>query len=314
MTHSNEKRQQNCKDALERMLRVLGDDAVGETVFNPKDKEFENIIPTTWTDLCDEKWVEKAEAPGHYRLTGLGWLQALKITGRFSEDEFGGRLSRTFASMKSYVKGRGGPALVRLRELAKKAGVPEGWLFNVIESRLIEEFHGRKGPHWDKSMVFIPAEFDMVPLELTSLLVNDAESRLEELQAKLEEAKERLKQFHCPYCGAALSASGPVPLSEHDEGYFETFECGYSRTDGFEQRLCPADPKFPTLEEFELKTVQRGNGWFCIAAPKTANARKIDLLSEDGNTEEEAKQRVIKRYKYVKGELKWNQMWPFVQS
>ncbi|MBI1955635.1 MAG: hypothetical protein HYS38_04510 [Acidobacteria bacterium] len=293
------------------MLRVLGDDAVGETVFNPEDREFENIIQTTWTDLCDEKWVEKAEAPGHYRLTGLGWLQALRITGQIREEEFRERLSRTFASMKSYVKGRKGPAVVKRGELAKKAGVPEGWLFNVIESRLIEEVHGRKGPHWDRHMVFIPADFDMVPLELTSLLVNTAESRIEELQAELEEARERLNQFLCPYCGAALSASGPVPLSEHDEGYFETFECGYSRIDGFEQRLCPSDPKFPTLDEFELKTVQRGNEWFCHAVPQTANALKIDLSIESGNTEEEAKQRVIKRYKYVKGELKWNQMWPF---
>ena len=95
MTHSNEKRQQNCKDALERMLRVLGDDAVGETVFNPEDKEFENIIPTTWTDLCDEKWVEKAEVPRQYRLTGIGWLQALRITGQISEKKFRKRLSGT---------------------------------------------------------------------------------------------------------------------------------------------------------------------------------------------------------------------------
>ena len=306
MTHSNEKRLQNCKDALEIMLRVLGDDAVGETVFNPEDKEFENIIPTTWTELCDDKWVEKTEAPRHYRLTGIGWLQALRITDQFREKEFGERLSGTFASMKSYVKDRKEPAVVKRGELAKRADVPEGWLINVIDSRLIEEVHGRKGPHWDRHMVFIPAEFDMVPLDLNSLLVNEATSRIEELQEELEEAKKRLKQLHCPYCGAVLSKSGPVPISERDEGYFETFECGYSRTDGFEKRLCPSDPKFPTLDEFELKTVQRGNEWFCHAVPKTANSRKIDLSIEYGNTEDEARQRVIKRYKYVKGELKWN--------
>ena len=44
-------------------------------------------------------------------------------------------------------------------------------------------------------MVFIPAEFDMVPVDLNSLLVNEATSRIEELQVELEEAKERLKQF-----------------------------------------------------------------------------------------------------------------------
>ena len=142
-------------------------------------------------------------------------------------------------------------------------------------------------------------------------MVNEATSRIEELQAELEEAKERLKQLHCPYCGAGLGTSGPVPISERHEGYFETFECGHSRIDGFEERLCPSDPKFPTLDEFELKTVQKGNEWFCHAVPKTANSRKIDLSIEHGNTEDEARQQGIKRYKYVKGELKWNQMWPF---
>ena len=72
----------------------------------------------------------------------------------------------------------------------------------------------------------------------------------------------------------------------------------------FEDRLCPSDPKFPTLDEFELKTVQRGNEWYCHAVPKTANSRRIELSIEHGNTEYEARQQVIKRYKYIKGELK----------
>lgn len=314
MTYSEKERLGHCRNALEGMLRLLGDGAIAETVFDPKEGRLEDIVKTTWTDLCDEKWLESAEIQGRYRLTGFGWLQALRITGELKKEEFTRRLANACASMKSYVEGRRDPAVVRLGDLAGKANVPEGWLFNFIESRFVEEFHGRKGPHWDKRMVFIPAEFEMAPLDLDSLLVNEAEGRIAELQAKIDEIREQLKQYRCPYCGSALSSSGPVPLSEHHEGYFETFECGYCRVDGFEKRLCPSDPKFPKLEELDLTTMQRGGEWYCIAVAKTDNARKIELLSGYANTEEEAKQRVVERYRYIKGELKWNQVWPFSKA
>jgi len=209
--------------------------------------------------------------------------------------------------MKSFVKGRQSAAIVKLGDLARRANVPEGWLFNVIESRLMENFHGRKGPHFDKRMVVIPAEFAMLPINLDSLLAGEVESRINELQEQLEEAREQLKEYQCPYCASALSSSGPVPLSERDEGYFETFECGYSRLDGLEQRLCPSDPKYPSLGDFELRTERVKDHWVCLLVPKTANAWKIDLSTEIGTTEEEARRRVVERYRFRKGEIKWDE-------
>jgi hypothetical protein len=143
-------------------------------------------------------------------------------------------------------------------------------------------------------------------------LLKQVEATEETLELTLRE----LSEYRCPYCNSPQSASGSIPVTEHDDGYYQVFECGYRMIDGFDQYLCPKDPKFPTIDEFDLLTRQTSDGeWVCYAKPLTPYAHKVELSNTPpGKTEEEARQRMIERYKVKKGELTWNQVWPFAKS
>ena len=116
----------------------------------------------------------------------------------------------------------------------------------------------------------------------------DELARAEELIGELEYFKE---QFGCPYCGAELTSLGG------DEEEFRAYSCGYSS--GYYQHSCPKDPDFPILEDYELETKQDAGGtWFCYPKAKSGKAYKLELDYQSGRTEEEARQKVVKRYEY----------------
>lgn len=71
----------------------------------------------------------------------------------------------------------------------------------------------------------------------------------------------------------------------------ESFECGFQRFGSFIERLCPADPQFPKIEDYDLHFK-----WQCYAIGKTDMARKLFLSPGFGNTKEEAMAQVHARY------------------
>jgi TIR domain-containing protein len=117
-----------------------------------------------------------------------------------------------------------------------------------------------------------------------------------ELQKNLEELREQLARFQCPFCGSPLSHMRELH-HEYGDDVIEVFECGYEDGGG---TPCPSDPKFPKLDEFDLKTEHSAANapwpWRCYAIPRTLSAKRLGLISELGATEEDAKQQVLRRY------------------
>ncbi len=101
--------------------------------------------------------------------------------------------------------------------------------------------------------------------------------------------------YTCPHCGAALSERSFVE-HEHGNTEFEVFDCGHTR--GWADRPCPADPRFPTFDDYDLHFVQDSNGEsFCFAVGRTPYARQVGLQDGRGQTREEAEAWV--RYSYI---------------
>lgn len=301
MTLPRDERTENIRLALTRMLERVADEPVDEVFLIPK--EFDGILTTTWEELQARNFVETVSPAGEVSLTGRGWIAALLLTGKNSEEDFKQCIERLFATMKGYVKGRKEPKPVSMRMLVEETKLPEGWIFNIVEGKYMEEICKRKGASWAKKgrVVLIPMGFGVEPTDLQALLNADLVRRVEELQEDLEITQDELGQYRCPYCGAALSSAASVELDEHSDGYYQSFECGYAVLDGYPETLCPSDPKFPTLEDFDLQVhkTKYENEWICTPVPKTPHARKVDLYPQPGRTEEEARQRVIEWYNYI---------------
>jgi len=121
----------------------------------------------------------------------------------------------------------------------------------------------------------------------------------QELHEKIGELEEQLSQFQCPHCGSPQETSVNAPLDpeERDWDMLESFACGFTTHGVMVERPCPSDPRFPTLQDFDLEFKQHSDDlWRCIASPKTMMAQALGLLSELAPTKEEAKQRLLDRY------------------
>lgn len=305
MSLSAQQRSEECKRTLCSILAVLHDAAIDETFIDPNDADFATVHTTTWDELLGNEWIERLDAVGRYRLTGTGWLGALRLTGQLLERDFETKIGSALSAMKAHVKGRGSAALVTLKVIAQDAGLSEGFVFNIIESKLVEEHHGRTGAKWqDKGrVILVPRDFNIETTDLNALIREEGERRVAALHKRVQELEKELGYYRCPHCGAAQSASGPVELSEHYTGWRETFGCGYSALDGVQEKPCPHDPAFPKLEEFELKTLQHGELWTCIANGKTKYAQQLGSMIARASTEEDAKGLVISQYNYKAGHI-----------
>jgi len=303
MTLARQERTANFKLALTTLLEAVGDYALAEVLFDPN--AHPDILKTTWEDLEKIALIEPLPT-GKYLLTGRGWTAALLTTGTQNEPWFKDRLSKLFSAMKKLVKGRHEPAIVVMRVLVETTTLPEGWIFNIIEGKYLEEVAKRRGASWVKSgrIVLIPVSFDIEPTDLNTLLQDQVLRQVEELMVDLEDTRadldEHQNRYHCPFCGAELFAAGGYPIDQHSDGYFESFVCGYTVHEGQVSRLCPKDPGFPKLEDFDL-TVHRTNDgqWVCWTAGKTSQARLVSIPPCPGRTEEEARRRVVEHYDWV---------------
>jgi hypothetical protein len=132
--------------------------------------------------------------------------------------------------------------------------------------------------------------------ELEKMLNGEA---IQELQEELEDVRDDLAQFQCPYCQAPLSYRNEVVLDADlgVEGTVETFACGYTDGDGGGlERFCPSDPRFPKFEEFDLDVREANGQWTCYVRPSTKHAQHLSILRGVAWSEEEARDQVLRNY------------------
>lgn len=114
-----------------------------------------------------------------------------------------------------------------------------------------------------------------------------------ELQESIEDLKAELAEFQCPICGSPLVETARVN-HEYGDDLVQIFECGR----GYNS-LCPSDPRFPNLSEYDLVTnyypENEPYAWQCWGIPMTENARLLSVHGR-GKSEEEARIDAIREY------------------
>lgn len=165
MTLSKQKREENMKEALKLLLERLEDQAIYMSEVLDDDPAFTGVYRTTWEDMADSHLVTADPGPNwcRYQLTGHGWLKTLKLTGQLDTPEFQERFGRLNATLKNFVDGRDHEGSEQVHVVAIKAAISEGWLYNILESRIWEKEQNRIGAKFDdsKTMVIIPIRFNM---------------------------------------------------------------------------------------------------------------------------------------------------------
>lgn len=109
MSVSDADRRQDRERTLLRTLAAVGDRYVIEVAVEPTDAGFENALPTTWRELLDDGLInDKFSTLGGsaLRLTAVGWLRAMLVSGTVDTPECSDRRSRLAAALKAVVKGR----------------------------------------------------------------------------------------------------------------------------------------------------------------------------------------------------------------
>jgi hypothetical protein len=304
MTVPEKKQLENVNLALRALMAELNSGAISATFFDPKSSSFKEVLQTTWKELIDQGWLEGLELYGrvHFRLTGSGWVEGLYRTDAATDPRLTGNLAVLAAVLKGYVKGRDSDAIVEFSTLLRDSSLPSGWVFNAIDSNLFEKLWRRRGAHWGERgiLVAVPLNFGLKLIDHAA----DIRAQLDETQEELEQAKqelEELSEYRCSICKAPVVYQDyNVPLSEHVDGYVVRYACGRVDTDGYGTQPCPSDPKFPKLEDYELRLEEKAGEsyfkWSCRAEPKTAQAKQVSIQRGLGRTAEEARQQVIDNY------------------
>jgi len=138
------------------------------------------------------------------------------------------------------------------------------------------------------------------------------------LQSEIEKLHTQVAEYQCPHCGAPLSTRIDAPIDPEEKHWdlIETYECGLQAFAGTVQHPCPSDPKFPSLDDYDLVcekvSDQPGREWQCNARPKTDMARKVHLDSGYGKSENEARRKVEAAYLY-RARRMTNQEWFRIQ-
>ena len=134
--------------------------------------------------------------------------------------------------------------------------------------------------------------------ELAKLTSGDA---VRALQAELDSMRESLAQFQCPHCGSLQVAHGFHGFDE-DEVEVTIYDCGHHEHDGAPVRMCPRDPRFPGLDEYDLKYYEHTRGlWQCTALPKTTHARQHRFGPVKGRTKDETTKFITEEYRRSAG-------------
>ena len=75
-----------------------------------------------------------------------------------------------------------------------------------------------------------------------------------ELLHENKELRERITEYLCPICEAPLSTRIEAPTDPEQKHWdvVETYGCGLRKFGGILQHPCPSDPKFPSLNDYDL--------------------------------------------------------------
>jgi len=151
--------------------------------------------------------------------------------------------------------------------------------------------------------------------ELEKLASGEA---IAELQDQIDELRGQLAEYRCPYCDSELvnRQEAPVDPAERDWDIVESFACGFQRFGGEVRELCPADPQYPTFDDYELMLrhdpVDARHPWSCEALPLTPMARKARLQGVHGSSEGAVRNKIHASYLYHAGKLS-NNAWFKIQ-
>jgi hypothetical protein len=134
------------------------------------DSKFNDIIATTWQELHERKLVVHLKNTNLYYLTGPGWLKGLEVSGILDDSAFKAKAGKLSATLKGYLNGRN-EALVNTFDVEKDSSLPYGFVYNAIDSRLLQKLFGQKGAEWysvkpAKLVIRIPSNFGHDPLNL----------------------------------------------------------------------------------------------------------------------------------------------------
>lgn len=155
----------NLSDALTVLLGRLGERPIYMDEVVNDDLTVAHIHQTTWEELTDRKLVTARMGIGccRYQLTGSGWLEALKRTGQLDTSQFQERFGRLNTVLETLVDGRMEEAFAPAHMMAAQADIPQEWLYNMLESRIWEHEHRRRGAALDdsKTMVVVPVDFNL---------------------------------------------------------------------------------------------------------------------------------------------------------
>jgi len=170
MSLSKTERSENIELALQLMMGKLGEYAINELWFEIDKPPYENMYSTTWKDLEDRYWIEGRNNMGRKRcqLTTSGWLEGLRITGLLEAEETKQMVGKLMAELKRSVDGRRDEGLVDIHRIVTDAGIPFGFVFNVIDSNYVDRVLGRKGAVWHPQargqLIKVPVDLGLEPL------------------------------------------------------------------------------------------------------------------------------------------------------
>ena len=208
MSLSPELRRRAKEEALQLLLDELADGAIDCTVLTLPSQGIAELPQTTWTELEEEGLLQRDPdlEPGHCRLTGAGWRAAIVCATNLKAVDLAGRLGRLAAYFKSRIKGRKATTQVDLKTAGRESGFSEEWIFNVVESNILEIQFGRRGVHWHTQhrgrVIVVPESFGLERVPMNDSLA----AKVIQLQTELAEREEQLEESMCPYVESTTGA------------------------------------------------------------------------------------------------------------
>lgn len=165
VTIDKKDRLNDSENAISRMMSELGERSIAEVQFETNKPPFDKVYATTWQSLEDCALIEQDHTHEDrlFRLTGNGWIAGLQLTEIQQSPEFTKQVGDVMAALKAHVKAcqRQHDVFPEVDEIATAAGVPEGFVFNFVESHYAEVMLKLKGARWNRrgDTIRVPVDF-----------------------------------------------------------------------------------------------------------------------------------------------------------
>jgi hypothetical protein len=163
MTISIKTRLENVNFALKLFLENLGNRTLGTFHILKNQREYSNILPTTWHELVNKHYLKPVM--GHrYVLTGDGFRYAMELYDLQNSPDIQQMLGKLCKYLKDSVT-RTQEAGVTVQSVAEGTTLTKGFINNAIEANLIEHWQNRNGASWHPafvgSVIIVPSNFGL---------------------------------------------------------------------------------------------------------------------------------------------------------